>query len=105
MPKEKASRSKGPPRSRSERPSVGEEGNAPLTNLPEVLIFEKMQSRETRWKTRPGRIIGRLTILGLLCVNTRVLSSVGYCSCATGGTFMGMLLLGKCADPTVYIHR
>ena len=50
-------------------------------------------------------IIGRLTILGLLCVNTRVVSSVGYRSCATGGTFMGMLLLGKCADPTEYIHR
>ena len=70
-----------------------------------VAVRGGVQSREMRWKTRPGRIIGRLTILGLLCVNTRVLSSVGYRSCATGGTFMGMLLLGKCADPTEYIHR
>ena len=70
-----------------------------------VAVRGGVQSREMRWKTRPGRIIGRLTILGLPCVNTRVVSSVGYRSCATGGTFMGMLLLGKCADPTEYIHR
>ena len=70
-----------------------------------VAVRGGVQSREMRWKTRPGRIIGRLTILGLLRVNTRVLSSVGYRSCATGGTFMGMLLLRKCADPTEYIHR
>ena len=43
MPKEKASRPKGPPRSRSERPSIGEEGNMPLTMVYDAGFDQNMR--------------------------------------------------------------